>query len=211
VQFDQMAAPQDGKVSWKVTVKEGTTEIGTGPLDFNASTGDVDPATPKIPISFTAVGMADPFSFDLDFSNGVHCYSGGNGQDTLHVAAFDGYVAGNLTQATFDADGVLNLKYSNGQTTKGVALALARFNSPDNIRAVGDNLFDPVDMSTWETGTAQKGAFGSLRSGVVEISNVDLSSEFSDLVIMQRGYQASSQVVSTANEMIQELFSLKGR
>jgi len=50
-----------------------------------------------------------------------------------------------------------------------------------------------------------------LRSGTVEISNVDLSQEFSDLVIMQRGYQASSQVISTANEMLQELFRMTGR
>jgi flagellar hook protein FlgE len=66
-------------------------------------------------------------------------------------------------------------------------------------------------VTAWETGAAGTGAFGAIRSGVVEISNVNLSSEFSDLVIMQRGYQASSQVVSTANEMLQELFSLKGR
>ena len=54
-------------------------------------------------------------------------------------------------------------------------------------------------------------AFGSIRSGSVEISNVDLSSEFSDLVIMQRGYQASSQIVSTANDMLQELFAMKSK
>ena len=60
-------------------------------------------------------------------------------------------------------------------------------------------------------GVAGEGSFGSLRSGTVEISNVDLSQEFSDLVIMQRGYQASSQVISTANEMLQELFRMTGR
>jgi flagellar hook protein FlgE len=50
-----------------------------------------------------------------------------------------------------------------------------------------------------------------VKSGVVEISNVDLSQEFSDLVVMQRGYQASSQVISTANDMLQQLFSMKSR
>ena len=116
-----------------------------------------------------------------------------------------------MTTATFDDHGVLNMKYSNGQTTKGVHLALARFTSTDDVRSAGDNLFEPTDVSRWETGSAQTGAFGSIRSGVVEISNVDLSSEFSDLVIMQRGYQASSQVIGTANEMLQQLFDLGSR
>ena len=58
-------------------------------------------------------------------------------------------------------------------------------------------------------GVAGQGAFGSIKAGELEISNVDLSREFSDLVVMQRGYQASSQVISTANDMLQELFQLK--
>lgn len=59
--------------------------------------------------------------------------------------------------------------------------------------------------------SAGSGGFGKVQSGSIEISNVDLSREFSDLVIMQRGYQASSQIVSTANEMIQELFAMKNK
>ena len=54
-----------------------------------------------------------------------------------------------------------------------------------------------------------RGGFGSVRAGSVEISNVDLSQELSDMVIMQRGYQASAQIVSTANDMLQELFGMK--
>lgn len=70
-------------------------------------------------------------------------------------------------------------------------------------------MFGEAGGVAWEHGVAGEGGFASVRAGSLEMSNVDLSREFSDLVIVQRGYQASSQVVSTANEMIQELFGMK--
>jgi flagellar hook protein FlgE len=209
VEFKQVEAPVGAQVRWKVTVKDGTTEVGGGTLVFNGST--IDPASAKITVNYTPTGMTQ-FPLVLDFSGDVRTWPGTDSvPDTLKVSSTDGYEAGSLTEATFDADGVLNLKYSNGETAKGVTLALARFNSTESVRSAGDNMFEPTAVTAWETGAAGTGAFGAIRSGVVEISNVNLSSEFSDLVIMQRGYQASSQVVSTANEMLQELFSLKGR
>ncbi|MNW04940.1 Flagellar hook protein FlgE [compost metagenome] len=79
------------------------------------------------------------------------------------------------------------------------------------MTSLGNNQFDVLNKDAWHFGRAGEGAFGNVVSGRVEISNVDLSQEFSDLVIMQRGYQASSQVISTANEMLQQLFSMKGK
>ena len=119
--------------------------------------------------------------------------------------------SGALSGTTFDANGNLTLSYSNGSTVKGASLALARFDSPDAVGSLGDNQFEQLDENAWHLGVAGEGAFGNVRSGRVEISNVDLSQEFSDLVIMQRGYQASSQIISTANDMLQELFSMKSK
>jgi flagellar hook protein FlgE len=99
----------------------------------------------------------------------------------------------------------------NSQTVKGGRLALGRFDTLDAVGTVGDNQFSALDPDRWMMGSAEEGGFGSIRSASVEIANVDLSQEFSDLVVMQRGFQASSQVVSTANEMLQELFALKGK
>jgi len=118
--------------------------------------------------------------------------------------------AGTLTGVTFDATGTVVYAYSNGQTTKGNRLQLARFDTTEAVKANGSNQFDETDAALWHTGTPGDAGFGTVKSGVVEVSNVDLSQEFSDLVIMQRGYQASSQVVSTANEMLQQLFSMTG-
>ena len=85
-----------------------------------------------------------------------------------------------------------------------------RNTTTDAVKPVGDNEFDAAGATSWQTGTAGDDGFGAIRSSMVELSNVDLSQEFSALVIMQRGYQASSQVVSTANDILQELFSMSG-
>lgn len=148
-----------------------------------------------------------PMTFD--FSTDVTSFAA-NDLSTL-VAKQDGLPVGALTKVAFDDSGVLNASYSNGQNVKGVGLALARFDSLDAVESSGENTFVANDLRSWTFGGASSGGFGKVRSGSIEASNVDLSREFSDLVIMQRGYQASSQIVSTANEMIQQLFSMKNK
>jgi len=101
---------------------------------------------------------------------------------------------------------VLNLAYSNGASATGPRLALAQFNSPDAVRARGDNQFEAIGDQPWSFGWAGEDQFGTVQGGQLEAANVDLSGEFSTLVILQRGYQGSSQVLATSNEMIQQLF-----
>jgi flagellar hook protein FlgE len=127
------------------------------------------------------------------------------------MSSQNGVVTGSLTKTSFDAAGALTLTYSNGRVIKGAALALIGFNSQDAVAAFGNNQFRAVDPSALTLGVALQGAFGRIKAGVVEASNVDLAQEFSDLVVMQRGYQSSSQVISTANEMLQQLFSMKSK
>ena len=201
-------APVSGKSgSWTVTLLDGTTTVGSGTIAF--INGKPDPANASVSLTYTPTGQS-AMPLTLDFSNNVTSFDSGS-QSTLTMAFQDGFAAGNLTKATFDSAGTLVLSYANGQTVKGAQLALGRFSSPDAVEAVGNNEFKMVDGQAWETGVAGAGAFGTLHSGMVENSNVDLSQEFSNLVIMQRGYQASSQVVSTANDMLTELFSMRGK
>ncbi|KHK58661.1 flagellar basal-body rod protein FlgF [Ralstonia sp. A12] len=201
-------APVSGKSgSWTVTLLDGTTTVGSGTIAF--INGRPDPANATVSVNYTPSGQS-AIPLTLDFSNNVTSFDSGS-QSTLAVASQDGFGAGSLTKATFDTTGTLVLNYSNGQTAKGARLALGHFSSPDAVQSVGDNEFKAVDGRAWETGVAGSDAFGNVRSGMVEISNVDLSQEFSNLVIMQRGYQASSQVVSTANDMLTELFAMHGK
>jgi flagellar hook protein FlgE len=192
---------------WQVELLDGTTSVGTAVLTF--TDGAPTAGTAKLSFTYKPVGLPEmPLVFD--FSANVTSFAGGS-LSTLAFAKQDGYAAGTLSKVSFDTSGILTLAYSNGQTVKGAKLALASFDSPEAVESDGNNSFVAKGGQAWTTGTAGTGAFGTIRSGTIEISNVDLSQEFSDLVIMQRGYQASSQIVSTANDMIQELFSMKNK
>lgn len=196
--------------SWTVELLQGETLIGTSQIIF--ANGRPQAANSKVSITYSPAGVP-PLDLTLDFSSDVTSFASGSlpAQSTLAFASQDGVPSGSLTDAAFDAMGTLVMTYSNGQTVKGSRLLLGRFDTLDAVASVGDNQFDATDELAWHTGVANDGAFGVVRSGMVEVSNVDLSQEFSDLVIMQRGYQASSQIITTANEMLQELFAMRGK
>ena len=193
------------RMTVKVELMEGSTVLSTGQLAF--VDGKPTPETSKLAMTYAPAGRP-PSQLTLNFSTDVAFLSG---TTTLSMKTQDGISPGTLSSTSFDDDGMLQMSYSNGQKIKGPQLALARFDSPDAVTSLGNNQFDVLNKDAWHFGRAGEGAFGSVVSGRVEISNVDLSQEFSDLVIMQRGYQASSQVISTANEMLQQLFSMKGK
>ncbi|WP_332826893.1 flagellar hook protein FlgE [Ramlibacter sp.] len=193
--------------SWKVEVFDGTTLVGTSQVVF--VDGEPTLSSSKLAFSYTpAGGVAQPLTLDL--SADVTSFASGN-LSTLAMTSQDGYAPGTLSKVTFDATGTLVATYSNGQTVKGARLALGRFESLDAVEALGGGQFREAGGIPWTVGCAGEAGFGPLRAGMLEISNVDLSREFSSLVVMQRGYQASSQVISTANDMLQELFGMKNK
>jgi flagellar hook protein FlgE len=197
----------NGSGSWGVSFKEGGNVVGSGTIAFN--NGRIVPGSSSITFDYTAAGLgATPVTFD--FNNNVTSFASGS-LSTLAMASQNGVSGGELTQTAFDGAGTLVLTYSNGQTVKGPKLALSRFDTTDGLEPAGANQLEAVGIPGWHVGTAGSGAFGAVKAGWIEQSNVDLSQEFSNLVITQRGYQASSQVISTANDMLQELFGMKGK
>ena len=120
----------------------------------------------------------------------------------------DGAAAGSLTSATFDESGALRLSYSNGKTVSAATLALAWFDDLQGLRLSAGSVFVNDGTQTPVIGGAREGIMGRIAAGRVELSNVELTEQFTDLIILQRGYQASSQVTSVANEMIQQLLDL---
>ena len=190
---------------WKVTLLEGTTSIGTSTIDFV----DGRPKAGADKASFTYTPAGQPaMPLTLDFSGPVTAFASST-LAPVSVASKDGNEAGTMSKFSFDDKGELKLEFANGQTSKGPRLALANVDTPQLLQAVGSNSFSAAEGAKLSYGTAGNGSFGNVRAGSVEISNVDLSQEFSDMVIMQRGYQASAQIVSTANDMLQELFGMK--
>lgn len=194
---------------WTVTVSDDKGDVGTGDIGFQ--NGIPDPAASSFTLTYAPAGTSGtPITFD--FSTDTTSFSSGT-QSTLAVKSQDGFAAGALTKVSFDKDGNLLATYSNGQVTKPQRLALASFERPDaTLTEIGGNEFTAVQGSnTVHFGNAGTDVFGKISSGVVEISNVDLSQEFSDLIVTQRGYQASSQLISTANELVQELLDMRGK
>jgi flagellar hook protein FlgE len=194
--------------NYTVTVTEGSAAVGTGTIVFNG-TGSI--TTPLVNLSYTPAG-GSAISFSLDFT-GITATpnTGSPGISTFAFASQDGYATGQLSGLTLDQNGVLKASYTNGQKADGPALALARFDSEADLRQLGGGLFDTVSPDKAHIGRANTLTFGTLTPQSLEGSNVDLAQEFSNLIVMQRGYQASSRVISTANELIQELFDTKGR
>jgi flagellar hook protein FlgE len=194
--------------SWTVSLTDPTTgntitPVGGSTISFAngvpSATADTVTMTYKL-----ADGSSSQFT--LDFSSNVTSNSAGTAS-TLAFASQDGFTAGTLTGETFNSSGTLVFSYSNNQTTNGPQLALANFSSPDDVESVSSNEFSAKGQG-WQVGVAGSGSFGTIQSGEVEGSNVDLSQEFSNLVIMQRGYQACSQVISTASDMLSSLFDM---
>lgn len=209
VSFEKLGGTAPGE--WKVTITEGTTTI-TDPdhpptLKFIGSS--VDPATSTITISTTPSG-ADPLSVVLDFPSTVSSFSSGT-LSTIRAASVDGHGLGTLSSVTVDDTGQLKLTYSNQKTELLGRVAIADAGDPQRLERVGAGLFrDKGGANIRLLGSGQDGV-GTLVPRQIEASNVDLSQQFGDLILVQRGFQASSQVISISNDMIQQLFGIRGQ
>jgi len=187
-------------VSWKVSVVEGSEEIGTGTVDF---VGGVVSSPLQLTLAFKNTEQADvAFNF-----SGVNGFSLGT-TSTLAVQKQDGFASGTIATETFDTNGVLKLTYSNGQMVDGPKLVLAEIRDDGGLKEIGNSLFAYQGSQT--VTLREAGEDLQVLSKSLEQSNVELTSQFSELILMQRGYQASSQVLSTANDMLQELFDIRG-
>ena len=191
---------------WKYALMEDGAQLTDGTLHYSgAGSPDTDAKTHLF--SYAPPG-AEAVDLTLDFSKTNQFSSSAS---SLKMASQDGKTAGTLTRTTLDAQGRLALAYSNGDTATTAPLALASVRDTAQLRAIGTNRYAALPGAGASYGTAKSGGYGEVRGGSLEASNVDLAQEFGELIIAQRAYQASSQVVTAANEMIQQLADLKGR
>jgi flagellar hook protein FlgE len=190
--------------SWLVTVSEGTTVIGSGEVRFVA--GLLDPARSSVAITYSPAGVAPvPLRLTLDAA----ATSAASGASNLAISSVDGWAIGTLTKAGFDSAGKLAISYSNNQTSKTQTLALASFGSTSELTQAGGSSFRSISANGPVLGVAN-GGLSKIAPDSVEGSNVDLSKQFSAIIITQRGYQASSELISTANQMLDTLMHMKG-
>ncbi|TQV73417.1 flagellar hook-basal body complex protein [Exilibacterium tricleocarpae] len=200
--------------SWLVEVEdENDVTIATGkeirfqgngsPLeDFNSFSIAFEPEAAE-PVDITFF-FGEPGSF-----RGATSLSAG-ASSNLAVESQNGFSFGAQTALAFDEDGVLQVAYSNGEVAPGPRLALAWINELQDMQQIGRGLFTFDTPGRLQIDAANEGVMGNIIAASIEISNVELSQEFTDLVIVQRGFQVSSQVVSIANEMLQQLLDSAG-
>ncbi len=198
--------------SWLIDIDDemGNSIASGGEIRFQ---GDGSPETGFNTYSFTfSPTGANPSTINLDFGDpgsftGATSFSGGTSSD-LEVGSTDGVVAGALLSVGFNSGGVLQTTYSNGVTSDNSRLALAWFNNLQSLELLGKAQFEVKGDQAPIINVANEGVMGSIVSKSIELSNVDLTLEFTDLIIMQRGFQGSSQILTVSNEMIQQLLSM---
>lgn len=192
---------------WTLAVVEGATTLATGEVRYSGA-GAPLAGFDSVSFAYNPGGGATTNTVNLDFT-GSNYYS--TTSSTLSIGTRDGYAAGYLTKTTVDSDGNIVLNYSNGQTAKDARLALTWFTNLSALQAQGSNRYVLFGDTEKVVGSPGESGLGKIKSGGIELSNVELAEEFSELIIVQRGYQASSQVISAANEMIQQLGEIRGR
>ena len=122
----------------------------------------------------------------------------------------DGYPAGELRTLIIDQDGLLSGVFTNGSTLEHARFALANFNNLNGLLSAGQNTYlETITSGPPTIGAADSGGRGLLRSNALELSNVDITKEFTDLIISERGYQANSRIITTSDSVIQEALNLK--
>lgn len=206
---------------WNITDPSGlSSEIsGTaadGVIEFDAngkiladdaSTAGAAPSVVNISCVPAGTVGTDPFTVKLDF-NKVSMFAADSSVKPTNV---DGYPTGNLVTFNIGSDGIITGIYSNGQQQPLGMVALASFENPAGLQKVGDNMYIPTTNSGDFKKAVKAGAegVGTLNPGTLEMSNVDLSKEFTDMIVTQRGFQANSRIITTSDEMLQELVNLK--
>lgn len=205
----------NGHTSWYWSVDGGagtTSSSANGMIQFNSkgqiirgsSSYNIEPSISIIP---DAARGTEPINVKLDF-NKISMYAR---DSSVKPANVDGYTSGNLITFNIGPDGIITGIYSNGEQKPLGMLALASFENPAGLQKVGENLYIPTTNSgNYEKGQkAGSQGIGNLSPGTLEMSNVDLSREFTDMIITQRGFQANSRIITTSDEMLQELVNLK--
>lgn len=191
---------------------------GTQTLTFDLNGALInDNSGTAINFNFGAAVAAQSISFNYGTGTGETPVGNGLDGSTQFASEFgilnltqDGYAAGNLRNIVVSENGVITGIFTNGQTRSLGQIALAKFVAPNGLAKLGRNLYgETFDSGQPVVGMATSSGLGRVLSNTLELSNVDLAEEFVKMISAQRGFQANSRVITTSDEMMQELVNLK--
>ena len=205
------AGTWDYSISLPAGDATGGTNL-TGTLTFDSNGNLVSPAGNVTGITFT--GLSDGAS-NMNLNWNLY---GSNNQPTLTQFAStsdvsatnqDGYASGEYTGFTIDSNGLVSAQFSNGKSTSVGQLALANVTNPEGLQILGGNNYATTLASgAASPGAAGVGGLGTLQDEALEQSNVNISTQFSDLIVAQQAYEASSKAVTTFDTVSQDTINM---
>lgn len=194
--------------TWEVyTILDGSAASQTGPaaMAFD-NTGALTTAMPLAAMNYVLTSGAANLSVALDFSGSTQ-YGATFGVNRLQQ---DGYTSGRLAGLSISADGVVQGRYSNGQTRDLGQVVLTNFANPNGLQSLGNNQWGETAASGQPLiGSPGSGTLGALQTAAVEESNIDLTAELVNMITSQRNYQANAQSIKTQDSVMQTLVNLR--
>jgi flagellar hook protein FlgE len=201
-----------GTDTWELFYQSNSTATGTQvawqnvgtDFKFNAA-GQLTPAAGTIPLTGVTVNGVSLGNLSLlTPSGGVTQFANSSGQPTVNSMQQNGYAAGQLQTIAVGNNGMVTGTFSNGQNVNLAQIPLVHFNSPDNLTALSGGAYQASN----DSGPALSGATGQIVGQSLEGSNTDIATEFTKLIVTQQAYSANTKVITTANEMSQDLLNV---
>ena len=214
LQFTKVA--DDGTWAWAASIPgtstyNGNDVVQSGLLTFNAD-GTLDPANiipaqPKLP--FTPSGGANVMDVSLDFGTGFSGVTQTNSSSVVSALSQDGSASASLSNLNIDQYGNIEGIFTNGDSRTLAQIMVATFPNLNGLISQGDNLYSAyANAGDPRIGELGEETSTTVQSGALEQSNVDLSEEFTKMIVSQRGFQANARVITTADTLLQEITNL---
>ncbi len=179
--------------------------VGTGTLTYNSAGALVSTTGTQLSINRTGTGAASPLNINLNFGNTTALSSTSS---NVVMSTQDGEPIGTLTSFSVGGDGTITGQFTNGLTKTLGQVVLANFNNPNGLIAQGGNVYiSGPNSGNPVIGAATANGTGTVESGALEQSNVNLSQEFINLIIASTGFSASSKVITTSDELLTDLLN----
>jgi len=206
-------ASSGGNNTWQLFYETNSSATGTQvawqntgtSFTFNSSGQLTSPTTPNLTLSNLTVNGDDIGNVTLNFGvGGLTQFASATGNVQVNTLTQNGFTAGQMQSLSVDGQGQITGSFSNGQTIALADITLATFNGQDELEQLAGEAY----AATPESGTPILGATGTVVGSSLESSNVDISTQFSNLIVAQQAYSANARVMSTADQMIQALLQV---
>jgi flagellar hook protein FlgE len=205
------SATSGGSDTWQLYYQADPSSTSTtavwkqlGSVTFDGTGKMTSPLSGSLGPTNLTVGPSTVSNVAINFGSGLTQYGNASGTVSSNIDQ-NGYTSGNLTNISIATDGSVVGNYSNGQVAKVAQIGIAQFNASDALKRENGGAYS----ATMESGAPNYGLNGTtLTGGSVEASNTDISDEFSKMIVTQQAYSANTKVITTAQQMLQDVINI---